>query len=48
MATGGVLAGEEGSKHAIKMSKLDDFDFPFCRDVGIYEKVAKIGRGTFG
>jgi len=48
MATGGIPTGEEGSKHAQKMSKMDDFDFPYCRDVMVYEKVAKIGQGTFG
>ncbi|XP_064457271.1 cyclin-dependent kinase 9-like isoform X2 [Ornithodoros turicata] len=29
-------------------SKLDDFDFPYCDDVLKYEKIAKIGQGTFG
>ena len=30
-------------------AKMDDFDFPYCREQGItYEKLAKIGQGTFG
>ncbi|XP_022644734.1 cyclin-dependent kinase 9-like [Varroa jacobsoni] len=30
------------------MSKIDDFNFPFCDDINKYEKVTKIGQGTFG
>ena len=31
------------------MSKVEDFDFPNCRDQAIvYEKITKIGQGTFG
>ncbi len=27
----------------------EDYDFPYCRDVNaMYEKLAKIGQGTFG
>ncbi|XP_077507051.1 cyclin-dependent kinase 9-like isoform X2 [Amblyomma americanum] len=29
-------------------NKLEDFEFPFCDDVAKYEKIAKIGQGTFG
>jgi len=47
MATG--TSTDDSSKHAHKMSKLDDFDFPYCRDATVtYEKLAKIGQGTFG
>ena len=47
MATG--TSTEDSSKHAHKMSKVDDFDFPYCRDATVtYEKLAKIGQGTFG
>jgi hypothetical protein len=47
MATGSSLATDE-SKHNALMNKLDDFDFPYCRDVMVYEKLTKIGQGTFG
>ena len=31
------------------MSKLDDLEFPHCHDQAIvYEKITKIGQGTFG
>ena len=30
-------------------SKIEDLEFPFCRDtMVVYEKLAKIGQGTFG
>ncbi|XP_023223113.1 cyclin-dependent kinase 9-like [Centruroides sculpturatus] len=29
-------------------SKIEGFDFPFCDEVTKYEKIAKIGQGTFG
>ena len=31
------------------MNKVEDLEFPNCRDVQlVYEKLAKIGQGTFG
>lgn len=35
--------------HLVKMSKFEDLEFPYCRDANqIYEKLTKIGQGTFG
>lgn len=31
-----------------KQKYIEDFDFPFCNESIKYEKVAKIGQGTFG
>ncbi|GAB6021972.1 P-TEFb-associated cyclin-dependent protein kinase Cdk9 [Chamberlinius hualienensis] len=31
-----------------KYSKLEDLEFPYCDDVGKYDKLTKIGQGTFG
>jgi cyclin-dependent kinase 9 len=31
-----------------KEKYIEDFDFPFCDEAAKYEKVAKIGQGTFG
>ncbi|XP_014673937.1 PREDICTED: cyclin-dependent kinase 9-like [Priapulus caudatus] len=30
------------------MSKVDDFDYPYVDDVTKYERITKIGQGTFG
>lgn len=30
------------------MNKPEDFDYPYCDDVGKYERLTKIGQGTFG
>lgn len=27
---------------------VEEFNFPFCDDASKYERVAKIGQGTFG
>jgi cyclin-dependent kinase 9 len=40
-----------GSGHlnlAAKQKYIEEYDFPFCDDSCKYEKVAKIGQGTFG
>ncbi|KAK8749713.1 hypothetical protein OTU49_015487, partial [Cherax quadricarinatus] len=41
---------EHRSTHSTmsKLSYHDDLEFPFCDDVIKYEKLAKIGQGTFG
>lgn len=31
-----------------KFSKLEELEFPYCDEVGKYEKLTKIGQGTFG
>lgn len=31
-----------------RMALYDDLQFPYCDDVGKYEKLDKIGQGTFG
>lgn len=31
-----------------KQKYIEEFDFPFCNESTKYEKVAKIGQGTFG
>lgn len=31
-----------------KEKYIENFKFPFCDDSAKYEKVAKIGQGTFG
>lgn len=51
MATeqGDANAGNSSSKLPHKGNRVDDIDYPYCRDVSvIYEKLAKIGQGTFG
>lgn len=33
---------------AEKQKYIEDYDFPYCDESSKYEKVAKIGQGTFG
>lgn len=33
---------------AAKQKYIEEYDFPFCNESSKYEKVAKIGQGTFG
>ena len=40
--------GERSRKTMSKVAYYDDLEFPFCDDVIKYEKLAKIGQGTFG
>jgi hypothetical protein len=48
MTTSGPSSSGFLSQMKEKEKYLEDFDFPFCDEVGKYEKVAKIGQGTFG
>lgn len=42
-------AAGTSAKFPQKGHKGEDFEYPFCRDVAVvYEKLAKIGQGTFG
>lgn len=31
-----------------KEKYIEEFDFPYCDEATKYEKIAKIGQGTFG
>ncbi len=33
---------------AEKEKYIENFEYPFCDDVNKYEKLSKIGQGTFG
>lgn len=33
---------------AEKQKYIEEYDFPYCDESSKYEKVAKIGQGTFG
>jgi hypothetical protein len=37
-----------GSGSSSYSAKLEDMEFPYCPDANKYEKLAKIGQGTFG
>lgn len=42
------MSSNAASQQQQLVNKLEDFDFPYCDDVAKYEKIAKIGQGTFG
>lgn len=43
-----AVQNPENKSEYDKFSKLEDLEFPFCDEVGKYEKLTKIGQGTFG
>lgn len=48
-----IRTGESSSSSSVmnikeKEKYIEEFDFPFCDESTKYEKVAKIGQGTFG
>ncbi|XP_065655516.1 cyclin-dependent kinase 9 isoform X2 [Hydra vulgaris] len=38
----------EGEQSSLSTSMAADMEFPFCDEVGKYEKLTKVGQGTFG
>ena len=40
--------GASGSTHRRENSYDDNFNYPYCHDISKYEKLCKIGQGTFG
>lgn len=42
------MAASSSTSAASNASYIETFDFPFCAEVSKYEKLAKIGQGTFG
>lgn len=46
-ASGGS-SGYTGTGLSSYSGKVEDMEFPYCPDANKYEKLAKIGQGTFG
>lgn len=46
----GVASGSSSRTMSLmeKQKYIEDYDFPYCDESSKYEKVAKIGQGTFG
>lgn len=48
MATSSQQSGHPVGSSGGPAVKASSLNFPFCPDVAKYEKLAKVGQGTFG
>lgn len=44
----GSFQSQVKMNRAEKEKYIENFEYPFCDDVNKYEKLSKIGQGTFG
>ena len=48
VTSSGLTSTKSPYSLANKQKYIENYDFPFCDESSKYEKVAKIGQGTFG